>query len=243
MYHNKMRKAIAMLELIFAMVIMGIVLMSAPSLMMQARDSGIVVAQQEAITAGAAEIDMILSKHWDEEDTNESLHGPILVVDNGDSQLNEDTDDNGNPTGRRVGTPKSSNRSFVTEIGRLNASTIGSDSGENDASAYDDIDDYDGYEDTLTNASTDVQSTEDGNYIDTSIVLNATVSYLQDSADYDSAGITLNPLGAAGTPTTNIKGVSVTVTSGEHDEDLHTNIKFQAFSCNIGTYELKERTF
>jgi hypothetical protein len=33
------------------------------------------------------------------------------------------------------------------------------------------------------------------------------------------------------------------VTSGSHDAEFETDITLRAFSCNIGTYELKERTF
>jgi hypothetical protein len=45
------------------------------------------------------------------------------------------------------------------------------------------------------------------------------------------------------TGTTNIKAVSTTVTSGSHDAALGTNITLRAFSCNIGTYQLEERSF
>ena len=65
----KSKKAIAMIELIFALVIIGIVLMSAPMLIQQSIKSSNVALQQEAIVAAASQTAIVLSMHWDENNT------------------------------------------------------------------------------------------------------------------------------------------------------------------------------
>ena len=56
------KRGIAMIELIFALVIMGIVLLSAPILIQQSIKSGNVAIQQEAITAAATQTDVLHHK-------------------------------------------------------------------------------------------------------------------------------------------------------------------------------------
>ncbi len=110
MKHTTMRPGIAMIELIFAIVIMAIVLMSAPMMIGTATKSSNVSLQQESIAIAAAEIGMILTHHWDEGDTNETTSAPILLTAS-IADLNEKV-----PTGRRGGTPDSSNRSFLLRL-------------------------------------------------------------------------------------------------------------------------------
>ena len=71
MYKKTLRPAIAMIELIFALVIMAIVLMSAPMLISTATKSGYVAIQQEAINAAASQVNMIMGYHWDENSADE----------------------------------------------------------------------------------------------------------------------------------------------------------------------------
>ena len=237
------RPAIAMIELIFAIVIMGIVLMSAPMLLSEASKSGLVVVQQEAIAAASSELGMILTRHWDEQDTNESLESPILVTA-GDAELQEARYADGSLSGRRAGTPLSSARTFLTSLGgRLNSTapaSLGADAGDRD-----DIDDFNGVTITLNNI--DPTSTQSGDYADKSLQLVPTVNYVSDtpsSGSYNGSQLSLNtPITTAAPGTSNIKRVSITVTSGSNSNVLNTNITLHAFSCNIGTYELEERRF
>ncbi|HID37394.1 MAG TPA: hypothetical protein EYP39_08505 [Ghiorsea sp.] len=112
-----------MIELIFAIVIMGIVLMSAPLLISQAEKGAIVGVQQEAISAAASNIGMILTRHWDEQDTDETRESPILSTGSVVAALSEATAVDGNLSGRRVGTPTLSYRSFLTSTGERLAAT------------------------------------------------------------------------------------------------------------------------
>jgi len=240
------RKAVAMIELIFAIVIMGIALMSAPNLISQASMGSLSAVQQEAIAACASEMGMIMTRHWDEADTNESDFSPILVVDEDIDDLNEAIGADGNGTGRRKGTPQASSRSFLTASGqRLNASVALNEDAD-DAGEFDDIDDFNGHTTTLSvgviGEDTDAQT---GDYIDTTLEIDSNVWYIPSpTGSYASVNKNFNtPFAGGAGGTSNIKAISATITSSGHNTELNTNITLRAFMCNIGTYELKRRTF
>ncbi len=67
---------------------------------------------------------------------------------------------------------------------------------------------------------------------------------LSGSTTYSSTTMSFTPsFGTAATGTSNIKAVVTNVTSLLHNAEFGTNIILRAFSCNIGTYDLKERSF
>ena len=230
------RPAIAMIELIFAIVIMAIVLMSAPMLISTATKSGYVSIIQEALNEAGAQVNMVTGFHWDENDANELFLDPILGVTSGSSDLDADVN-----TGRRIGTPNESYRSFIRSDGRddLNASTaLGADGTE---IAEDDIDDFTG----ITNLIEIDASVADN--VETSTIDIATASnYSVDTVagGYNQSNITYIPFvnATAGT-TTNIKKITVTLSSSSGVDDLNKSISLHAFSCNIGAYKLEERDF
>lgn len=235
-----MRTAVAMIELIFAIVIMGIVLMSAPLLISTASKSSMVVIQQEGIAATASEVGMILTRDWDESDTNITTESPILVVQNGDGNLASTTFPDGNITGIRVGTPDSSGRKFFSSVGgtERNATLPAAFNDGDD----DDIDDYNGRNITLTGTRY-----AGGDLADATIDMNVTVRYVSDSpstGSYAAAADTItfdNPFNNPSANSTNIKAISINTQTGQ--AGLDTNISMQAFSCNIGTYRIKTRSF
>jgi len=244
-----MRAGIAMIELIFAIVVMGIVLMSAPMLISTATKSGYVALQQEAIAAASSEIGMILTLHWDGQAVGQDMDAPILSTA-GDTDLNETLDGAGNPTiGTRAGTPASSQRSFLTALGGRRSATATTDFGTTPGDDMDDIDDFSGGSSTLTAVSS--ASMGEGDYIDQDINILTTVSYINDTptgGSYagSSSTITLNnPFnrGAGAGATSNIKLVNIRLTTDNTSPELNKTIILNAFTCNIGTYELKERTF
>lgn len=237
MVKRKMRKAVAMIELIFAIVIMAIVMMSAPMLIGSASTGSLVAVQQEAIAASASELGMILTRDWDEAGTDETSESPILIVSNGDSALNMILGPDGNSSGRRAGTPVTSSRKSFTSISSTErfATLKTAFEAENDA---DDIDDFDTDPISLTGTSY-----AGGDLADTTININIAVNYISDTpsaGDYNSVTLTLNnPFDNNVTGTSNIKSISTQTTSAV----LDTSIVLQAFSCNIGSYTLKMRSF
>ncbi len=240
MKRKKMRDAIAMIELIFTIVVIGIVLMSTPMLVQTASRSGYVALQQEAIAAAASELGIIMTQGWDDNaDENGTTESPILKT-LGDTQLEE----NGN-TGIRSGTPDSSFRKYITSTGgRKDATLAGNFTSDGD---YDDIDDFHNHTTTLYSAS--AAEADFGDYVDNSILMNTQVSYVKDtptSGNYNtSATISLDDpfTTAAPNATSNIKAIRIILTSTSGVEEMNKTIALNAFSCNIGTYDLEERNF
>jgi len=235
-----MRHAIAMIELIFAIVVMGIVMMSAPMLISTAAKSSYVAIQQEAINEAASQLNIILGYQWDENNTNESYDPIVLSTTTVVSGLGE----NGS-TGMRLGTPKESYRKFVSSSGeRGMAASIGAESGDQD-----DMDDFDGTQVHLRQA----QSGGTADYIETATIdIDRTVKYMSDAPDagenYISGGggtgattLSFSPTFTDEAPTTNIKRIQVTLTSSSSAEELEKTITLHAFSCNIGSFALEER--
>ncbi len=230
---QKLRPAIAMIELIFAIVIIGIVLMSAPLLIQTSVKSGYVAVQQEAINEAATRMNMIMSYPWDENDADPLYNAPILHVTNGAPDLNET-----GSTGKRKGMPPLSSRSFIRSDGTATlfaSSTLGSDGGD-----ADDIDDF------IGDINLTLVETAKSDYIEKeSININTAVVYASDTVGgYDQNDITYNPFGTGAT-STNIKAITVTLTSDvtKSSEEMNKTITLQAFSCNIGSYELVYRDF
>ena len=229
-----LRDAIAMIELIFAIVIMGIVMMSAPMFISTATKSGYVAIQQEAINEAASQVNIILGYPWDESNTIESYDPVVLSTATTVSDLNE----NGT-TGLRIGTPKESYRKFFSSTGqRGTASNIGADTGDKD-----DMDDF--------NGTIHLQEEEEGtaDYIETTTIdIDRTVAYMLDNASgtdtYADGGggiLSFTPTFTDATATTNIKRIQVTLTSSSTAEELDKSITLNAFSCNIGSFALEER--
>lgn len=233
------RPAVAMIELIFALVVMGLVLTSVPQLLTTASSSGYVAIQQESISEAATQVNIIMGYAWDENNTIEG-HETVLLA-NGDGDLNA----TGGIPKRRAGTPRRSQRLFISydaeEFNATRPADLGADAGD-----LDDIDDFNGVT-TLYEAETSVNS----DYIEkgANINISRTVSYMDDNV---TGGTYINPtadntigfapaFNAALANTSNIKHIQVTLTSTSNVDELNKSIVLHAFSCNIGSYTLEER--
>ena len=223
----KTKKGIAMIELIFALVIIGIVLMSAPMLIQQSIKSSNVALQQEAIATASSQTAIVLSMHWDENNTNAG-NSYILEVNR--------TSFNFPPAGLMDGISQLANvRSF--ELNNSNKPTIntnfGKDVNETTYTDFDDVDDYDGSSFGLMLFNNESSSADVGEYVDTNVSLNTTVRYTKE--DNVSENITTGSF-------SNIKAIQVNLTSNSGVAELEKNITFKAFSCNIGTYSISGKS-
>lgn len=247
MKRKMMRKAIAMIELIFAIVILGIVMMSAPLLINTATQSGYVAMQQESIAIASSEISMIMTRQWDEQGTDENITTPILQTDTDAAQGLGRT----NPTGKRAGSVKiETGRSFLTTVGPgFTATSPGNFTAEGD---YDDIDDYNGSVSRVSiygGETTDKLIGNVGDLADVNVSILTRVRYMDESLNAGSyqgttSTIIYSPFNKI-TPadTSNIKHINITLTTDSDVEELNKTIRLNAFSCNIGSYELEERSF
>ncbi|MDY0194434.1 MAG: hypothetical protein WC253_05575 [Sulfurovaceae bacterium] len=210
------RKAVAMIELIFAIVVMGIAMLSIPIITIQSAKSGESTIMQESVAAAAAQMQMILSRHWDEVDADPSLGSrrPILQTDSANFNNKAGLNING--------------RTDQVNGIEYNASKAVNflDGGDND------IDDYNGIVTPLILVES--TTTSQGDYIDINMNMASQVNYINDNIalapittfNYDPASVSMGI-------TTNIKRVSVTLTSIE-PAFANKNITLSAFSCNIG---------
>lgn len=220
----KTKKAIAMIELIFALVIMGIVLMSAPMLIHQSIKSSNVALQQEAIVATASQTAIILSMHWDENNT-EAGNSRILEVNRTSFLFPPLGLMDGNETLENV-------RSFNGNKPTVSAN-LGTDTNETTYTDYDDIDDYHNSDFGLMLFNKESTTADIGEYVDTNISIKTTVRYTQENNV--SRNITTGSF-------SNIKFIKVNLTSKQTNvPELEKNITLKAFSCNIGTYAIYGR--
>ena len=222
----KNRKAIAMIELIFAIVILGIALLSIPNLIYRATESGYTAMQQEAIAAAASDISLILTKRWDEANTDPRLPAIILETDSTTSGLTQTTRSN-----------LKSRTYFSSTGGKLSASASTTFQLDVDGDiVQDDIDDVP--DATAGHVEDGTQDLIDRISVDTA------VDYLSDSVNW-TAPITAydNPFATTSGTSTNVKGIVMTLTSGGTTPELQKTIKLKAFSCNIGSYELERKEF
>lgn len=223
----KSRKGIAMIELIFAIVVIGISLLSIPNLLYTAAESGYTSMQQEAIAAAASDMSLVLTNRWDETNTDPRLPAIILTTDSTTTGLTQSTKTN-----------LKSRTYFSSTGGTMSAS---------DASTFQNPDTGDiGQDDIDDILSITAGHVEDGtqDLIDT-ISLSTTVSYLNDSVSWSTATTAYDEPFIAAAPggTSNVKGIVMTLISGGTTPELQKTIKLKAFSCNIGSYELERKEF
>jgi len=222
-----------MIELIFAIVVMGFAIMSIPNLLMVSAQSGYTSLQQEAIATLSSDISLVFSREWDESNTIKSISEAILET-NGDNNLKD----------RKGGVVRGYG---LIPIPATANNKLGADLYEGNKKDSDDIDDADNHETELTKNDTKTDKASRGN-IDQEIVINTRVQYISDSensGDWDNSRVVIYnyPLGDTAlnavvkNHTTNIKNIRSTLTSNTSVEDLKKNISISAFSCNIGGYK------
>lgn len=225
-----MRKAASMLELVVAIVVMGIVLMSLPLLISQTKSNNEFAMQQEAILAARTKLGDVLTYAWDEQSANQTQVAFVLDTNDtgSDSELNK------NSTSRRVGHVLGDKRRKGFDV--LTPSTasgaLGADGGEVLAT-FNDIDDFTGSVQAL---SAGVTTAFDYKFTDMNIT--TTVFYIADNATYANSNIVGFQLGTANIGRrSNIKMVQVSVRGAQNDFVL------RSYATNIGESELLRRTW
>lgn len=209
-----MRSAMSMLELVFAIVIMGIAVMSLPLILTQVQTNNAFAMQQEAILAAKTKIGDILTYEWDDRsyDANAS-RSFVLDTANGNNNLNRV-----GTTTQRVGHINADNRRkfFPTNT---NATGIGTSSST----------DIDQFHNQPTTIAATVETAGTLDYVFTALTLTPTITYASDTATYSNTPLnnfTFNPDNA--NAITNIKTIVVQVTGASQ------TITLRAFSCNVG---------
>lgn len=213
-----------MIELIFALVIMGITLLSAPLLISQASNTNTVAFQQESIAIIASHTNAILTYAWDEQNTESRINfeNRILRVNDGNVALSES-----NRTLPGI-------RQFDPDPLAVATTTLGIDTNLTTVEIVnDDVDDFITNVITVNPATTDATSTNDGDYIDTTIQLTTQVAYMEEkNVAFTTNSLVYNIPKAAQVATSNVKYITTSLTSNLAGIDK--DIRLKAFMCNIG---------
>lgn len=242
-YTNPLRPAIAMIELIFAIVVMGISMLSIPMMLETATKSSSVSFQQESIAIIASHANSMMTYAWDDNNTQAFTPDNLLTVTNGDSEID------GNSTLNQVNQTRtlsaSSNAAPFASFGfKKDTVTVGSV--VHIEVINDDVDDFHNTETNLSIALEGDQLSTKGDYMDISILMDTNVTYLNDTANYSacisSTGCAFSKdnteWGNIPTGTSNIKLITTTLTSSNVSQK---KILLRSFMCNIGAASLRTR--
>jgi type II secretory pathway pseudopilin PulG len=241
------KRGIAMIELIFALVIIGIVLMSAPMLIQQSIKSSNVALQQEAISAAASQVSIVLSMNWDENNSNLPA-GVSPILETNRSSFSFTTAPLGvtAPSGL-VDVASRNSKDINTTLIPTPIANFGKNKDANET-VYTDFDDVDDYHDTsfgLMVFNNEDVSADVGEYVDVDLNLSTKINYADDTVALQSNiqdnNITdINNISAG--VVTNIKFIQLHLTSNNEAEELNKSIIMNAFSCNIGTYSIEGKS-
>ena len=243
MFIKRTKPAIAMIELIFSLVIIGIVLLSAPMLIHQSIQSSNVALQQESISAGAAHAGVLLSMHWDEANSNLAAGTSPILDTNRSVTPNPLNFNSGNLAGLNGVSGRISlvggtqiYQPVPTFGSDLTAST---DTNESDFTKFDDIDDFHNSHLGITVYNAQNSSADIGDYVDVALDMHTTVTYVEDRPVSNTLSPSINIGGSLSNSVavpTNIKFIHINITSKSGIKELEKNISLEAFSCNIGTF-------
>ena len=225
-----MRKAIGLIELVLAIVVIAISVMSVPMMLQQGAKSDNFSMVQEAILAARTKMGNILSFRWDKNSLDKNnTHGRRRALDviSGDKALDRnDTYYKERRIGHVYGNLR--RKMFSTETNVSTAVDVN----------FTNINDFDNKSAAITwkGASTAVDSYE---YLDRELNLTTRVFYIDDKTDYNKTTITFAfDVSTKKSITyinnsTNIKMIELNVTSGNY-----VPFVFRTFSCNLGESRL-----
>jgi len=213
-----MRKAASMLELVIAIVVMGIAVMSLPLILTQSQNANAIALQQEVILATKTKLGYILSYEWDA-NSYDATAGVSRVL-NTTNSASADSDFNATTT-RRIGHIQADNRRRLRDD--MASPTLSVNFNLGNVVPLD-MDDFHNRVENTTVVAADMD------YI-FNLELNSTVSYINDSASYTNQDMnfTFDGSSAPANPT-NIKMVTVRT----KDTSNNVNIILRAFASNIG---------
>jgi len=210
-------RAFSLLELVVAIVVIGIVSTTFPIILENIVKSSKTTSTEEIFYQEFSLLLLINSAYFDENNTVGDNYYKDLNASSGDSELLlSNLGKNYAGEVNRIGKHQINNNEFRSGADENNSvSSIGPDSDENDSTQYDDIDDYNGFSETVNS-----------NYGE--ITLHVSVKYINDEANYSDNDInfTLNPSSNANK--TNIKLITITT----QIEDFNISLSYPAM--NIG---------
>jgi hypothetical protein len=225
----KVRKAVAMIELIFAIVVMGIAMLAIPMITSQSAKGSESAMMQESVSEVASNINVVLAKYWDEGNTGAGQQEVISSTNSANFASRNGLF--GGYNGR-------------TTVGQTPATNVVTNTVADDPDGSDDISDFNGQTINLNVYQAQANSVSNGDYIDKAISMTTTVTFAPDSVVIAGNTLTYNfnpdsAIVSAGS--SNIKRVNVLLTTtntAQVSQNGQMNnlkrIQLNGFSCNIG---------
>ena len=176
MKNQRKYKAFSLIELIISIVVIGIVAVTLPVILQTTTSSMKTSAKEELFYQEFALLQLINSMYFDENNTKDDNFYKDLNATQGDDELQIYTyQDELNRIGK-----EDMNNNDLRSGSNLSVSHIGVDSGEDEhnESTFDDIDDYNNFEETLVSFG--------------SVTLKVNVFYIDDNTDYSKSEINFN---------------------------------------------------
>jgi hypothetical protein len=232
-----MRKGISLIELVLAIVVVAISVMSVPMMLQQGAKNDNFSMMQEAILAARTKMGNILSYQWDDNarDGNNS-EGRLRVLDvyNGNSALDRN---NTYYDERRIGHVFGDLRRKMMATPTYPSSNVDTN--------ISDINDFDGLSATLAWSAAST-ATDNFDYLDRDLNLTTHVYYISDTpvggTDYNSTTISfaLDP-STKSSITNNANSTSIKMVELEVTSTNYQTFVFRTFSCNLGEVDLLEK--
>ena len=213
MKNRKKFKAFTLIELIVAIIIVGITITAIPALLSSTGHLEEANLQEKSFFNAFSLLTILKMEMWDENNTKGDNYYKVLTSQNGDSELNC----------TRKGVIELNNSSgAVCADNDKYTSHIGLDSGEdeNNESTFDDIDDFNNY----------ITQVQDVN-------LSVRVVYADDSQDYTKKVIFFNET-ATSKKDSNVKKIELKVVNAKTGEVISV---LRYFSSNIGMTKIESR--
>ena len=223
MKNQKKSKAFSLIELLVAIVILGIIATTIPLFLEALISSSKVTNKEEVFFSQFSLLSLINTKYFDENNTKEDNFYKDLNATDGDSELLNNYTSSYAGSICRIG-KKDINNNIFRSGSKDSVSQIGVDANEseNNVSTFDDIDDFNGY---VEHIPFGVQS---GGYD-----INVSVTYLDDNAAYSDNNISFNFNYTNEANLTNIKLIKLTTVLKDG-----TKIVLAYPNCNIGASKL-----
>jgi len=217
-----LRKGASILELVIAIVVMGIAMMTLPLMLTTTQNNNIFAMRQEAIYVARTQLGDMLTYYWDEHSIDSNLNIGVLDTNSTNSNFER------NSTMRRIGHVKGNKRRkyFASQIYATTPINLGKDINE---TTPNDIDDFNS---PIPVTIQHIANTLDYRY---DLSMTTTVSYVNDNfTDGTLFTFDINDSNRS----TNIKMTKLTITNG-----ADFNMTLRAYSCNIGANQLLRRNF
>lgn len=225
----------SLIELVIAIVVMGIAVMSLPLILTQTQKNDAVALQQEAILATKTKMNYLLAYDWDANSYDGNASIARVLDTTGLAGADNAFDVNITTDTRRAGHIKADKRRRLWDIGHSKRFP------NNESAGLDDIDDYNGKDENITITAQDMDFIFE-------ITLSPSVVYVSDSltsGNYNDANLSFkfdasteqnlsNP--------SNIKMITIrTIDTDTGGDNVKTVLR--AFASNIGQSKIIKKSW